>query len=196
MQHIVVLSIASGDPSLTDFHHGLLGEPLPGKIARGSEFPIFSDKSSYAKEHSRKIGGIESEAQKTIEGFQPYHARQLHAHPLWLLHELSNIDKHRAPHLGIVAHGATQPPLPFIGYTAAFKKPRLLEHETEVVRYRMSGRQKKVTFDFFLDLVFGQAFFSKRPVLGTLRMLQKRIRGRILPPLRKFLPGVTIRSGK
>jgi|SRR5450755_4708783 hypothetical protein len=25
MQHIVVLSIDSGDPSLTDFHHGLLG---------------------------------------------------------------------------------------------------------------------------------------------------------------------------
>ena len=24
MQHIVVLSIDSGDPSLTDFHHGLL----------------------------------------------------------------------------------------------------------------------------------------------------------------------------
>ena len=26
MQHIVVLSIDSGDPSLTDFHHGLLGD--------------------------------------------------------------------------------------------------------------------------------------------------------------------------
>jgi hypothetical protein len=27
MQHIVVLSIDSGDPSLTDFHHGLLRLP-------------------------------------------------------------------------------------------------------------------------------------------------------------------------
>jgi hypothetical protein len=172
-----------------------LGEPLPEKIARGSEFPIFNDAISYAKGQSRKIGGIAPEAQKTIEEFQPYHARRLRSHPLWLLHELSNIDKHRAPHLAIAAHLATQPPLPFTEYTAAFKSGRLLEHETEVVRYHMSGRQKKVAFDFFVDLVFAHTLFSRRRVLATLRVLQKYIVGDILPPLRKFLPGVTTRSG-
>jgi hypothetical protein len=42
MQHIVVLLIDSGDPSVTDFHHGLLGKQNDSRrrVDSSKEIPI------------------------------------------------------------------------------------------------------------------------------------------------------------
>jgi len=51
-------------------------------------------------EQSRKVGGIAPVARTIVEGLQPYRRGQNFAsHPLWVLHELSRIDKHRLPHV-------------------------------------------------------------------------------------------------
>jgi|SRR5215212_2196849 len=74
------------------------GDPLPDAVATRSEFPILGDRPMKAGERQRKIGGIHPDAQTIIEGLQPYQRGQHYAvDPLWVLHELSNIDKHRLP---------------------------------------------------------------------------------------------------
>ena len=44
-------------------------------------------------------------AQAIIEGLQPHHRQYgfFVTHPLWLLHGLSNVDKHRALHVALLA---------------------------------------------------------------------------------------------
>lgn len=60
-----------------------------------SEFPIFSNALT-ARDESRKIGGITPPASAIIKGLQPYHRGSAYTtHPLWQLHELNRIDKHR-----------------------------------------------------------------------------------------------------
>jgi hypothetical protein len=74
------------------------------------EFPIFIDKGKYHRVTGRglpernsgldKVRSIAPAAQATIAGLQPYNRRHNpKTHPLWLLHELCNIDKHRRFHL-------------------------------------------------------------------------------------------------
>ena len=72
------------------------GAPLSPELERQTEFPIFSTKDGFDKFGSPAIRGMSQQAQSTIEELQPYQRGADWAlDPLWLLHELSNIDKHR-----------------------------------------------------------------------------------------------------
>jgi hypothetical protein len=63
-----------------------------------SEFPIFFDGPMTPKEQQRKIGCIAPAAAKVIERMQPHLRGQNYAmDPLWQIHDLDRIDKHRAP---------------------------------------------------------------------------------------------------
>lgn len=86
--------------------------PLPDEFAKGSQFPIFGDKTSkgllgagpqmFQSKGLNGIRGIHPDAQTIIKSLQPYHrGKDFASHPLWMLHDLSNIDKHR---LLLVAH--------------------------------------------------------------------------------------------
>jgi hypothetical protein len=55
MQHIVVLSIDSGDPSLTDFHHGLLTGLLEAAY-RYSELKISNAFYKFGYLHIDELG--------------------------------------------------------------------------------------------------------------------------------------------
>lgn len=84
------------------------GEPLPKSIEGDSGFPIlFRDRDTKepAKRVKRMIRGIHPKAQMIIEELQPHYPddKEFSAHPLSVLNELSNKDKHRFPHLGIVS---------------------------------------------------------------------------------------------
>lgn len=61
------------------------------------EFPIFWDLGRYKKESGRRIRGVSAAAAAVIERHQPYHWRspRYKDHPLWILHDLNNADKHR-----------------------------------------------------------------------------------------------------
>jgi len=80
--------------------------PLSERVAKDSAFPIFKTGPRYRGEAGRghgkgrgaayKIRGLSKPVQASIERLQPFHRRK---HPLlwalWMLEELSNIDKHR-----------------------------------------------------------------------------------------------------
>ena len=77
--------------------HG--GTPTPR-----TEFPIFLDPGRYSQVDKKgrpvrgsglaKLEGLPTGAKDCIERLQPYHGTTPDLHPLWLLHEISNYDKH------------------------------------------------------------------------------------------------------
>jgi hypothetical protein len=67
-----------------------------------TEFPIFKDRPKYERARDRKMGSLPKEAQDLIDGFQPCDPKASGdpaEHPLWLLHRLTNDDKHQRLHL-------------------------------------------------------------------------------------------------
>jgi hypothetical protein len=87
---------------------------MPETELHTTEFPIFIDPGRFSelrssgrqKEHPAPRSGlyrirfVQPAVQAIIKGLQPYHAGQnAMLHPLWILHELSNISKHRRLHL-------------------------------------------------------------------------------------------------
>jgi hypothetical protein len=96
---ITVLLRSVLDVAVTQLSLGLAKRP------RKPQFPIFlwkthrGGESSYAKSDggAKFVAHYPPDEQALIEGAQPYHAGNLRRrHPLWLLHELSNLDKHNA----------------------------------------------------------------------------------------------------
>jgi hypothetical protein len=90
-------------------------DPVPAEVERDSEFPVLPYMTDRGKLGSdifgdisgRKLKDAHPEAVRIIEGIQPYHRGPDSASPpLWLIHELDRIDKHRR--LNLVAHGFAQ----------------------------------------------------------------------------------------
>jgi hypothetical protein len=68
------------------------GEHPPAR----TEFPIFISADRYDREAVPKLAGISPEAQSVIRQLQPFAVyEEPDRHPLWYLHGLSNLDKHR-----------------------------------------------------------------------------------------------------
>ncbi len=61
-------------------------------ITRDTKFPIAHSAQAYKSSLGRVVPGIEQQALKTLDGIKPYDGGNL---PLWTLHRLNNIDKHR-----------------------------------------------------------------------------------------------------
>lgn len=89
-------------------------KPLPQDIAEASEFPIFGDESRSGKsgvgpdlfrDHGlAKIASWDPKAKTVIEGLQPYkRGNAYRTHPLWILHELDRVNKHRLLHTAVAA---------------------------------------------------------------------------------------------
>jgi hypothetical protein len=65
------------------------------------EFPIYSDQSLFNTEAPRTMVGVPVAGQRIVEQHQPFQLRaRWQEHPLALLQELSNMDKHRRVHIG------------------------------------------------------------------------------------------------
>src|SRR5215210_7016679 len=83
--------------------------PMTDDIEKDSEFPILSDVDRHGnfgagphKWSSSKpmVCGMDPDAQTVIEGLQPYKRGNAYTDdPLWRLHELNRIDKHRLLHV-------------------------------------------------------------------------------------------------
>jgi hypothetical protein len=104
-----------------------------------TEFPVFSDAAKFAGAR-RKITLLPPEAQAAIELLQPYHRGEAAAHdPLWHLHELSRIDKHRSLHLVLLR---AAPVLYFRGTERPliwYLPPGFLERDTEIARFTLES---------------------------------------------------------
>jgi hypothetical protein len=96
---IAVLLRSVLDVAVTQLSRRIAGRP------KKPQFPIFlwrtrkSGNGTYVKDRggARMVAHLPPDEQAIIERAQPYHAGNLRwRHPLWLLHELSNVDKHNA----------------------------------------------------------------------------------------------------
>lgn len=85
--------------SLDHLAHQLVIVGSGKEPSRRIEFPIAKDFDTYESEKTRKVEGMRPIAIKAIDNVKPYKGGN---EPLWRIHELDNIDKHRT--LFSVAH--------------------------------------------------------------------------------------------
>jgi hypothetical protein len=103
----VIHNLRSG---LDHLAHVLCRANVPTKEPpSGTEFPIFVDEERFNSANRGgglyKIRGMTEDAQEAIRQFQPYlHGDAAKSQSLWLLQEMSNIDKHRYPHLAVIGY--------------------------------------------------------------------------------------------
>jgi len=194
--------------------------PLPLEIAESSEFPIFGDEDRHgnpgmgAAAFKRvdgkgapvpgsglfKIRGIDPKAQAIIEGLQPYHrGNAFRAHPLWTLHELDNVNKHRLLHTGLAWSGG-------IGINTAKSvnfsiEPGILnsyggviETDTPIARIPLgpADRSRAMQVDVqpqVADIAFakGSAGMQDISVIKTLSDIHNYVVSDVLLPLAPFL---------
>jgi hypothetical protein len=82
------------------------GPNLPPQIAKGIEFPIFGDKPMNPGEEKKRIGPLNPQARAVILGLQPHQRGAAYVDdPLWHLHELARVDRHRLLHLTVAVLG-------------------------------------------------------------------------------------------
>lgn len=81
-----------------------------GNAPDDSEFPVFRDPLKYFRSGKDgkplrgtglwKIRGVKDDiAHAAFEGLQPFEGQDPTRHPLWIIHELDRLDKHRALHV-------------------------------------------------------------------------------------------------
>jgi hypothetical protein len=195
------------------------GDPLPDPIAVASEFPIFGDDSragnsgtGSARFHQvsragvpasasglAKMQGIDPAAQAIIESVQPYHrGPDFRDDPLWRLHELSRIDKHRLVHVVAAAfNGVAMVMHPDSNYRVG---PGQLISNTAVVEGRTlvgsipveaidPKKSVRVEVTTLLKPAFGLSvpLVAGEPVIAMLGAIDKHIYDRVLKPLVGYL---------
>lgn len=183
-------------------------KPLSQDVAKNSEFPIVGDINSKQVAGSgqamfdtvkmTKLAGIPPKAQAIIERLQPYHqGNDFKAHPLWTLHELSNVDKHRKLLVGTLT-SAVAPIIPERSFNYQFIADVdqcygiLLEPEAVIIRYsavpRDPSKEMHVEFGPMLEVVFNcGSSVDRKYTRAVLFNIFNFIELQVIPPLSKFL---------
>jgi hypothetical protein len=158
-----------------------------------SQFPICSDDTAWEKSLWH-IKGVPLAAQKAIRGMQPYQAVPGGIPPLWDLHLLSNVDKHRQP----VIAGATAGTL-FLSAAGGQFDPAssgwtysdlpVRDVGTELARLTFSEPKPEVKVDvqFSCQLAFFERGLERQPVVDTLKRVQFGVRNLVIARLRGWL---------
>ncbi len=160
-----------------------------------SEFPIFLHEAKYAEKKGRLLKGVPEAACALIETFQPWkrpeNSREID--PLWIIHTLCNIDKHRALNLTVCAHKGLSIIIPMkngMGVPVTLERvvlaiePQIVPLPgnptdfAENVGIHISGRTT-----LFLA---GHAHLSDRPVSDLIDTCVRHVAERIVPQFRPF----------
>jgi hypothetical protein len=170
---------------------------LPPEAEQRCEFPIFGDQPLSAAQCKRKIGFLNPRAQTIIKGLQPHTRGQAYgSDPLWVLHRLNNVDKHRHLHVTVIKPGDLGYLPSSSGHTGghiANKGDEALEGRTEIASYLLfdaeTGERVKVDFGYRFRVAFakGTPWADGADVLDTLHAIRDHILTCIVPPLRPFL---------
>lgn len=144
-----------------------------------------------------KLACVTARAITEIEKVQPYYARpDWRKHPLWVLHELERVDKHRRLHVVLSAPEGVwlDPPPPGVGWNIEYMEggADVLEGRTELKRYRafLAGTNEPTEVNLRPAL---RVVFEKGPpayegaVVETLTAIRDCITDTVIPPLRPFL---------
>jgi hypothetical protein len=168
------------------------GERLTDRQRQKSEFPIFGDKPLSATNRNKKIGGVHPEAIKVICDLQP-HLRPDNGYasdPLWVLHELENIDKHRTITTVLGQFQMMELPGPFklVGVVINMGIGPL-EGKTELMRYGSAiplepNGEVEIKPRATLDVAFPKASPANGELVrDTLTRIRKYIDAAVVAPL-------------
>ncbi len=144
------------------------------------------------------IRGVDPSAHAVIESVQPYkRGDDFRSHPLWVLHELSNLDKHRLVLLTAChSSGVAFDPFKLVNASILQRDMTVsygfLEHETEIVTYFAvpidSSKKMHVEFQPVIDVAFRCGSVADgKGVLVTLSEVLAYIRHSVVDPLTPFL---------
>lgn len=167
-----------------------LGNPPEPK----SCFPIFETEDGFERRGLAVLRGIPDEAIKAIRAHQPFQYEEARRHPLWLLHLLSNIDKHRK--LGAVAGYSVSPGAALRERTGELVtlpisiNQGLLHDGDEIARFPVpraetGKRQLDLEIQGATMVSLNEADeWASRPLPGALKEIVLYIRDRVVPELR------------
>ena len=141
---------------------------------RTTEFPICDDPNTFHRPRRRnrpplyEIRGIPPDAQAVVEGLQPYHRGKgyLSDDPLWILREMSNIDKHRNIHVTAWSAHTISLDITDIAprvriHSHRVRLPGVIESgtviaEIDITTPRLSKGAMYVEKEFYFTVAFGQ----------------------------------------
>jgi hypothetical protein len=188
-------------------------QAVPPDAERASEFPIFAtyvgnDPGSEVFHRVRKktgkpapgsglhkLQGIHPDAIKAIEGIQPYHRGPTYSEdPLWLIHELDRIDKHRRLSLTACAMGGVginpdQSGTAYLGQVSFEKMGHSgpVEDGTPVAVFTASP-DSHFQLDFSREIALAEPTLPHNVfAVQALTQLRDYVRDRVIPLLKPFL---------
>lgn len=184
--------------------------PLSKEFPGSSEFPIFGDENRKGVAGSGpglfqnnglfKIQGWHPDAKAAVELLQPYHrGNDYRSDPLWTLHELDNISKHRLLHPAVAAFESTRwrPS----GFTNVLVGPGIMEFPRGAIQAdtpiaRVFGvrpidpaAEMHVEIHPALDVAFTGSAPSAlgKPVVATLANIYTHVIEKVVPELVRYL---------
>jgi len=183
--------------ALAEAHIG--GRAMP-KVEADSQFPIYSTKKLWRKGRARRVGCAVPRAQAKMQRLQPWRSGDAwQRHPLWLLRELSDFDKHRRlPLVGIYANlGPTSigggdvhiTHLQLHGGGGALKEKTPLLTWGGVFN-PTTGAKVDVNYQVALQVAFaeqGPPVVATTNTLDVLAAIGGYVRGEVIPNLQPFL---------
>jgi hypothetical protein len=179
--------------------HG--GAELPGKDANDSSFPIFGNESNRGepmdgedafRSASASYRHMPAGARELIEKLQPYQrGDDFRRDPLWAIHALSRVDKHRID----IEVTAAPPDQMMSGHFPAVDEAALGSggpvYDGKELSYWVTAEgaeEPDVDFHFRRGVALGQATpLGNQPVVPTLRGIRNYLRYKVAFPLDRFL---------
>jgi hypothetical protein len=79
--------------------HAVWALHSPANQTSRVEFPVCLAAENWADLSARKIGTLSGTERDALKSMQPFEAADPSSDPLWLLHELNRVDKHRVLHV-------------------------------------------------------------------------------------------------
>jgi len=161
------------------------GRPLEESEAKRLSFPIYGKEPLSRAEADVKLAFVPRLVREFIEAIQPNINWDPAHHDdfLWVLHELANIDKHRAMHLGMIQVKSVHVRPPegeqHLNVEQFLMEPprTVLDDGAELARYiPLESSEGDLQYDLALDVVFKDPRPVKyRPVVGVLETLNNHV---------------------
>ncbi len=179
---------------------------------KSSEFPIYGEIPLDSKTKKQKIGCVDPAASQIIEALQPHlRGNGYVLHPLWQIHDLSRIDKHRnllatvasSPQPTIVTctgrslRGIASPypifaPVNFWSLYWVVTSGAIVELDAVLLRWAGvpidPNRAMSVNAHFPVQIVFDrESPLALKPVIPSLQAIYDFVDRSVIAPLSKFL---------
>ncbi len=165
---------------------------LSRKAERTSEFPIFGPRQMTSTECRDRIGCIDPLAQTLIQGLQPHHASPYDKHPLWLIQDLDNVDKHRFVNATLIVSGGMEV-VGLVDLRAASLEidgGAAAEPDAPVAILRFdetADDEMEMGLQPLVHVAFSEGPAGGMPVIDTVRHLHAYVEKDIVGPLSNFL---------